>query len=325
MVKYQRNRYRSWISNRFTQSKINLWFIVIGGLIDLKLIGWLIELLFRKSTWCNRTKNMGTTFSSCPWSWSHWFVARWLSGWTSRHRQSGREVGLTFSPNGSSSIWYYCGWVSERVTAQICQMSRLPIGPPTNLCWTFHHLLPVRPQQTVHHVAVPNHHSSRWPYRGCWRCRTDRIPGKHKTWCLLGYWHARETQDLRWLLTQRHFRFRKWLNSSSSLLVGVVLNWRFRVNRILLMMDQIRGQAAHVAWTKQPRPYFFIIQDRDQSLKSDWGSFFEKSVTLESWTVVLTFVKMNLGPTVVFLVHSSPKIMFSRTSRVMYKWFWSVV
>ena len=71
------------------------------------------------------------------------------------------------------------------------------------------------------------------------------IPGKHKTWCLLGYWHARETQDLRWLLTQRHFRFRKWLNSSSSLLVGVVLNWRFRVNRILLMMDQIRGQAAH--------------------------------------------------------------------------------
>jgi len=221
-----------------------------------------------------------TSHSSCPWSWSHWFVARWLSGWTSRHHQSGREVGLTFSPNGSSSIWYYCGWVSERVTAQICQMSRLPIGPPTNLCWTFHRLLPVRPQQTVHHVAVPNHHSSRWPYRGCWRCRTDRIPGKHKTWCLLGYWHARETQDLRWLLTQRRFRFRKCLNSSSSLLVGVVLNWRFRVNRILLMMDQIRGQAAHVAWTKQPRPYFFIIQDRDQSLKSDWGSFFKNSVTL---------------------------------------------
>ena len=71
------------------------------------------------------------------------------------------------------------------------------------------------------------------------------IPGKHKTWCLLGYWHARETQDLRWLLTQRHFRFRKCLNSSRPLLVGVVLNWRFRVNRILLMMDQIRGQAAH--------------------------------------------------------------------------------
>ena len=62
MVKYQRNRYRSWISNRFTQSKINLWFIVIGGLIDLKLIGWLIELLFRKSTWCNRTKNIGHYF-----------------------------------------------------------------------------------------------------------------------------------------------------------------------------------------------------------------------------------------------------------------------
>ena len=71
------------------------------------------------------------------------------------------------------------------------------------------------------------------------------IPGKHKTWCLLGYWHARETQDLRWLLTQRRFRFRKCLNSSSLLLVGVVLNWRFRANRILLMMDQIRGQAAH--------------------------------------------------------------------------------
>ena len=40
------------------------WWI---DLIDLKLIGWLIELLFRKSTWCNRTKNMGTTFSTTEW------------------------------------------------------------------------------------------------------------------------------------------------------------------------------------------------------------------------------------------------------------------
>ena len=35
------------------------WWI---DLIDLKLIGWLIELLFRKSTWCNRTKNIGHYF-----------------------------------------------------------------------------------------------------------------------------------------------------------------------------------------------------------------------------------------------------------------------
>ena len=69
MVKYQRNRYRSWISNRFTQSKINLWFIVIGGLIWL-IWNWLVDWLsscFANLLGATGRRTLGTTFSTTEW------------------------------------------------------------------------------------------------------------------------------------------------------------------------------------------------------------------------------------------------------------------
>ena len=53
----------------------------------------------------------------------------------------------------------------------------------------------------------------------------------------------------------------------------------------------------------------------------------QQTYLIESWTVVLTFVKINLAPTVVFLVSTleSQNNVQQDKQRVMYKWFWSVV